>query len=269
MSNRISLAAAALATLLAPSMVPAAQPTLPALAASQVVEKNVAARGGLSAWHAVQALTLTGKMGAGASTYSVVTPAHKLQTKTREEAQLPFVLQYKRPMKMRLELQFNGQTAVQVFDGTQGYKLRPFLGKSEWEPYSAEELKQAQSEPGIDGLLIDYAAKGAKVESDGTDSIEGHPAYKLKVTQKGGQVRHVWVDGKSFLDIKLEGEPRRMDGRLRAVDVYLRDFKPEHGLVIPHVQESAVQGVKTSERIVIETVAVNPILDDARFTKSN
>ena len=41
---------------------PAARPNL---SATQIAEKNVAARGGLQAWRAVRTLSLQGKMGAG------------------------------------------------------------------------------------------------------------------------------------------------------------------------------------------------------------
>jgi hypothetical protein len=237
------------------------------MGAAQVVEKNVAARGGASAWHAVQAIAWKGKLGAGASTYIEITQGGKLEQKEREEAQLPFSLEFKRPLKSRLEIGFNGQTAVQVFDGAKGWKLRPFLGRNDWEAYTPDELKQAASDPGIDGLLIDYAAKGSKVDSAGTEMVEGHAAYKLKVTRKDGQVRYVWVDGQSFLDVKTDGEPRRLDGRPHAVAVFQRDFRRDQGLMIPHELETVVQGVPKTEKVSIDTVTVNPKLDDLRFTK--
>jgi hypothetical protein len=239
----------------------------PRLSATQIVEKNVAARGGLSTWRSLQTVTWKGKMGAGGTTYAAVTPAGKLETKHRSEAQLPFVFEFKRPLKSRLEIQFNAQTAIQVFDGAAGWKLRPYLGRTTWDPFTSEELRQAAAEPGIDGLLIDAAAKGAKVELAGTDKVEGQDAYKLKVTLKSGQVRHVWVDARSFLDVKVDGAPRRLDGMLRTVEILQRDYKSEHGLMIPHVLQTSVQGARTSEKIVIESVTVNPPLDDARFTK--
>jgi outer membrane lipoprotein-sorting protein len=237
------------------------------MSAAQVVEKNVAARGGLAAWQAVQTMSWKGKMGAGATTYAVVTPKGKLEQKEREETQLPFSFEFKRPLKSRIELEFSGQTAVQVFDGTNGWKLRPFLGRNDWDAFSPDEQKQAAAVPGIDGLLIDYASKGAKVDSAGTEMVEGHAAYKLKVTRKGGEVRYVWVDGQSFLDLKIDGEPRKLDGRPHAVAVYLRDFRRDQGLMIPHLLETSVQGVPKTEKITIESVTVNPRLDDSRFTK--
>lgn len=240
----------------------------PPLSAAQIVDNNVAARGGLAAWRAVQSMSWTGTLGAGAGSYEVVTPAHKLQRREREEVRLPYALEYKRPAKLRLELEFGGQTAVQMFDGARGWKYRPYLGRPDWEPYTAEEVKRAAAQPGIDGYLIDHEARGSRVELVGTEAIEGRAAYKLRVTLRDGQVRHVWVDAHSFLDVQVEGEPRRLDGRLHTVVIHLRDFRSEHGLMIPHVQETQVLGVPRTEKILIESVAVNPALDDGRFTRS-
>ena len=246
----------------------AAAIALPPMEATQIVEKNAVARGGLAAWRAVQTMSWKGTMGAGGTTYVTVSPAGKMQTKEREEMRLPFTLEFKRPLKSRLELEFNGQKVVQVYDGAQGWKLRPYLGRTNWDAYSADELKQAAAEPGINGWLIDSAATGARIESAGTDTVEGNEAYKLKVTPRSGPARYVWVDGKSFLDVKVDGEPRKLDGKLHAVVIYQREFKPEHGLLVPHVLETAVKGVRKTQKIIIDSVLVNPKLDDAQFTKS-
>src|ERR1700739_3451563 len=58
----------ALAVLCSPSPLLAADSkpaTAPKLSAAQIVEKHVAARGGLQAWRGLQTLSLTGKMEAG------------------------------------------------------------------------------------------------------------------------------------------------------------------------------------------------------------
>lgn len=253
----------------APVKVGVKPPALPSLTAAQIVERNVAARGGLAAWQAARTMAWRGSMGAGGSTYAVVTPKGKLEQKEREEIQLPFRLEFKRPLKSRLELDFNGQTAVQVYDGSAGWKLRPYLGRNNWDAFTPDELKQAAVEPGIDGWLMGYAAKGTRIEAAGTAMVEDHAAYKLKVTRKDGQVRRVWVDGQSFLEIKQDGDPRKLDGKPHAVAVYLRDYRNDRGLMIPHVQETVVEGVKKTEKVTIASVTVNPQLDDARFAKGN
>jgi len=97
--------------------------------------------------------------------------------------------------------------------------------------------------------------------------VDGKAAYKLKLTLKNGHVVHEWVDAQSFLEVKLEGTPRRLDGKTHAVAVYMRDYHNVSGLQIPYLIETTVQGVERTEKIIIEKATVNPHLDDSRFAK--
>ena len=272
---------------LAVSLALAAEAPPAGLSAAQIVDKNVAARGGLQAWRQVQTLSLEGKMGAGGNQRAalpVPMSSQKemkeidLQQRPAEEVQLPFLMELKRPRKMRLELQVKDQTAVQVYDGSNGWKLRPYLNRHEVEPYSEAELKVASNREDLDGPLMDYAAKGSHVEFDGTENVEGRNTYKLKVTEKTGHTLHVWVDAETFLETKIEGQPRTLDGTAHPVEVYYRDYRPVDGLKIPFVLETRVLPVgKNSlglrdtpvppEKVIIEKVVVNPKLDDHLFSR--
>jgi outer membrane lipoprotein-sorting protein len=223
----------------------------PALPVATIVERNIAARGGLAAWRAVSSLTMSGEMDAGG----------------KQDVRLPFVMSMKRPQKSRLELKLQEQTAVQVWDGKQGWKVRPYLNRNEVEPYTAAETKSAAAAAELDGPLVDFERKGTKVELAGTEVVEGRNTYELKLTLKGGEQIHLWIDAKSFLEAKIDGEPRRIDGRMRKVAVFYRDFKPVGGLQFPHTMETMVESVKGSHKMTIKTIKVNPPLDDSLFAK--
>ena len=250
---------------------PAPAAAAPKLTAAAIVERNIAARGGLAAWHAVQTMSWSGKLDAGGNNQRYLKapgmPAPPVSENPNAQVQLPFTMDMQRGRKSRLELQFNGQTAIQVYDGTQGWKLRPFLNRHEVEPYTAEESRLAAEQPDVDGLLVDYAAKGTKIEVQGSEAIEGKAAYKLALTLKDGRTLHEWLDAQSFLEVKVDGSPRRLDGKLHPVAVFLRDYREVGGLKIPHLIETTVQGVPRTEKIIIEKVTVNPHLDAARFSK--
>jgi len=250
------------------------------LSASEIVDKNVAARGGLKAWRAVETISLQGKLGAGGNQSATSTLAmpkrgtrHVQQTapaRPTEETQLSFVMEMKRSHKSRIELQFKGQTAIQVFDGTHGWKVRPFLNRKEVEPYTADEMKAASAQAELDGQLVDYEAKGSRIELAGNEKVGDRDTYKLVVTTRDGQVQHIWVDAQSYLEVKAEGTPRRLDGKLHTVEVYYNEYrKAPGGLVVPYLYETRVEGVKQTEKIQIESVLVNPKLDDALFTRPN
>ena len=263
---------------------------VPKLSAEQIVEKYYAARGGLAAWRGVTSMSYSGKMDAGyadsaarsARYVSGAAAGHNAKTGKQallameaeqsqhandKQVQLPFLFELKRPNKERVEIEFAGKTAVQVYDGANGWMLRPYLNRDDWEPFSPEQAKLQAAEGGIDGLLIDYSKRGTKVAFDKVEPVGGHDAYKLKLTMKDGEVRHVWIDAQSFLDVKIEGTPRRMDGKMRTVYVYQRDFRPVQGLVVPFELETAVDGYRDTHKMVIEKVALNPSLDDSMFIR--
>jgi hypothetical protein len=263
---------------------------LPSLTATQIVDRNVAARGGLQAWRAVKTMSLAGKLGAGGNQRGTLQTQEQaavarrkggapvMPSRPAQEAQLPFLMELERPRKMRFELEFAGQTAVQVYDGVHGWKLRPFLNRRVVEPFSEEELKLSAAQADLDGPLVDYAAKGTRVELAGTEKVENRDTYKVKMTMQNGQVLHVWIDAQTFLEAKIEGQPRRMDGTDHPTEVYFRDYRQVEGLQIPFVLETRVLPVtKTTtglpdvsvppERISIEKAVVNPKFEETLFSK--
>jgi hypothetical protein len=269
-----------------------AQAAPPSLSAQQIVEKHVAARGGLSAWRAVQTMSWSGSMEAGAGDSVTRSKLWVAQTWGRKggkgpkpaaadtakdaaapkpdakQVLLPFVMDVKRPGMSRVELEFEGKKAVQVFDGKNGWMTRPYLNRDDWEPFSKEQTESQLGKWDVDGPLFDYAAKGTKVALEGVDKVDGQDSYRLKLTLKGGKVQHIWIDAHSFLDVKVEAVPRRMDGRMHPVYVYQRDFRTvQGGVLVPFVLETVVDGYPDTHKMLIEKVALNPKLDDALFTK--
>ena len=258
------------------------------LSAAEIVNKNVEARGGLQAWRAVQTMTMSGSMGVGGNrraTLALPPPTGRKLTlglpapRPEKEMELPFVMELARPHKQRFELKFNGETAIQVYDGANGWKLRPFLNRRDEEPFTSEEMKLASRQADLDGPLVDYAAKGTKIELVGMEKVENRNTYKVKLTTKDGNSTNVWIDAQTFLETKIEGQPRQLDGTYHPVEVYFRDYRPVDGLLIPFVLETKVLPVaKTAtglrdtpvpvERITMEKVVVNPKLDESLFTKA-
>ena len=271
-----------LAVSLSVSLAAVAQ-SAPKLTAAQIVEKNVTARGGLQAWRSLQTMTWKGKMDAGSgdsaarsrafamSSVGKTQPASRMdlpdKAEVEKQVQLPFVNELKRGRKSRVELEFAGKTAIQVYDGTNGWLVRPYLNRNDIEPFTAEQLHSESQSADIDGYLVDYASKGSKVELDGVEKVEGKDAYKLKVTQKSGDVKYIWIDAQSFLDVRVSGQQRRMDGKLRNVYVYQRDFRSVNGLMVPFTLETVVDGYRGTHKTVLESVVINPKLEDSLFTK--
>jgi outer membrane lipoprotein-sorting protein len=256
------------------------------LTVAQVIDKHIAARGGLKAWQGVTSMSWNGKMEVGfansvARSQRYVSNAmarkgkmermalleEEKKAQNEKQVELPFLMEMKRPAKSRVEIEFSGRTAVQVYDGRQGWMKRPYLNRDDWEAFSKEQTQSQADKWGLDNPLFDYASKGTKVTLEGVERVEGHDAYKLKLTLKNAEVQHVWIDAQSFLDVKVQGTPRRMDGKMHSVWVYQRDFRPVQGLMVPFVLETAVDGYRDTHKMTIEKVGLNPQLDDSLFVK--
>jgi len=226
--------------------------TVTSLSVQQIIERNVAARGGLERWRAVGTMTWVGH----------IESAHAPVPGMR------FTLEQQRPNKTRFEVNALGQKIVRVFDGTQGWKLRAAqnVGRPDAQPFAAEELKFARAGQGIDGPLIDSAAKGNLVTLEGLDEIEGHSAYRLEVRLLAGERDRLWIDAKSFLDVRCD---RVVDGPTgvprKVVSLLYRDYKTFEGLKMPTIIETSGDAHSPPDRMVIERVLLNPPLDSWAF----
>src|SRR6516225_3345562 len=238
------------AVALAAAAVAGPKATVTSLSVQQIIERNVAARGGLERWRAVGTMAWVG----------YIESAHARVPNMR------FTLEQERPNKTRFEVDALGQKTVRVFDGTQGWKLRAAqnVGPPDTQPFAAEELKFARAGQGIDGPLIDSAAKGNLVTLEGLDEIEGHTAYRLEGRLFAGERDRLWIDAKSFLDIRCD---RVVDGPgpaglpRKGVTLLYRDYKTFDGLKMPSVIETSGDARSPPDRMVIEQVVLNPPLD--------
>lgn len=216
------------------------------LTVDQVIAKNIEARGGMDKIKAVKTMKATGKMMVGPG------------------LEVPFVAYQARPDMLRLEFTFQGLTAVQAYDGQNGWSIMPFQGKKDAEPMSADEVKQIQDDADIDGVLVDYKQKGHKVELLGKDKAEGADVYKLKFTHKNGNEKLIFVDADSFLEIKTESK-RMVRGNEVEIESSIGDYKEVDGLVIPFASEAGPKGRPERQKITVETIQFNVPVDTAMF----
>jgi hypothetical protein len=230
----------------------ASSSTLSHLTAEEIVAKNVKARGGLEAWRKVKTMVSIGH----------------LETGNPSAPRVPFVLQQARPNKTRFEVHVHEKTSVRVFNGVEGWKLRPSRGGGR-EPlaYTAEEIEAARDGPGIDGPLIDYQAKGIGLEFDGIDELAGKKAYRLIVKLPSGTIRRWWIDAASFLDVRYERGSHTPTGQVATVTVSFANYKSIDGLQIPHSITTGQESGKEMEAMVIEQIFLNRPIGDKVFSE--
>jgi len=211
-----------------------------------LVERNIEARGGIKAWESVSALRLTGQMDIGQGMH------------------LPYLLEQKRPGKMCLEFIFDGATTVQCADGKKGWKVVPFRGRTSPEPMTEQEFQETADSVDLYGLLYKYNDRGITIDLLGHQQVSGRDTFKLKLTLPQGAVRWLYLDTETALEVKLEAI-RTIAGKRRLVETFYYEWQQNDGLLISRRQETKTEGNKDSHFLTIETVNINPSIEDGRF----
>jgi len=224
----------------------------PALTAQQVIDRYVAACGGAGKWRDIKTMAWNGHVETGSGGIG----------------KMPFMMLFRRPDATRFEILQQGQRSVRVFDGTEGWRMRPTsTGLPETKAYGDEEVSFARDAAGLDGPLFDHEAKGVKVVLEGLDSVEGHAAYRLGLTLPSGRKRTDWIDAHSFLELRYDREMRNAQGITGTVAVYYRNYQAVEGLTMPFLIETGSASGGVPDKMVIEQIALNPTLPDNLFAK--
>ncbi len=247
-------AAAGLASALenAPAAPTPPESAAPTLTASEIVEKNIAARGGVEKWDAIKSLAWIGHI-----------ESERLGGQT-----VRFSLEEVRPNKSRFDI-ISAHPSQRIFDGKKGWSVhQKETGFPDVEPFSELEEKFAREEPGLGGPLITYRNQHTPLALLGRDGIEGRQCYRLGARVPSGALQLVWVDAETFLEVRFDRPTYSRDGHPGMVSLYYRDYKEQGGLKVPTVLEIGAGGSDAKpDRLVIERVAINPEISDARFAK--
>lgn len=219
----------------------------PPLTVDQLVQKNIEAKGGAAALAALQSIRLTGKL-----------------LVNHGQLELAYNEIKKRPGSVRSEVTLQGMTAVEAFDGTQGWKISPFQGRKDPEVMSADDTKSLVEDAEIDGPLVDWKGKGSVVEYLGMEDVDGTLAHKVKVTRKNGDVNFVYLDPDHFLEIRVVTQ-RVVQGAQTEVESDIGDYEKIAGVFIPFSVEVGAKGSPDKQQFVIQKAEPNVPAEDTAF----
>jgi len=213
----------------------------------ELVAKNIEAKGGADALRALKSLRSNGKL--------IVNEG---------QLQLAYAQTKKRPGEVRSEFSLQGMTAVQAYDGKEGWKISPFQGRKDPEKMSTDDVKPLMEDAEIDGPLVDWKAKESTIEYLGREDVDGTSAYKIKVMRKNGDVSFVYLDPDHFLEIRILTQ-RVRHGAQEEVETDVGDYEKIGGVFVPFSVESGHKGDPDKQKIVIEKAEANVPVDDAIF----
>jgi hypothetical protein len=224
--------------------------TPPAAAQSidEIVARHIAARGGLERWQAVRSLRMTGRATAGPGREALV------------------VREIKRPGRVRTEFTFQGITGVYAYDGARGWQVSPLTGVVEPQALDPENAQAALEQADLEGPLVGGTKKGYAIALIGRETIAGRDAFRIRLTPKTGPVLEQHLDAETYLLLRTDST-RQLRGRTVQLETSFSAYRAIGGLMFPHTIEFGARGRPGRVQIVVETVELNPAIDDGRFRR--
>jgi len=219
---------------------------LSAQTADELVNKNLAAKGGIEKLKALRSLRMTGKMQQGSFTIQI-----GMDT-------MP-------PNLLRQTFSIMGMTGVEAYDGAAGWRIMPFQGRKDPELIGEDDLRGLQDEADFYGHLVDYKEKGSTVEYLGHDTVDGDDAYRLKLTLKNGDIVYYYLDPETFLEIRTESV-QFIHGSVRDSFSEMGSYKLVNGVYFPFAMESgSPRNPGETGKVTIDKIEANVAMDPAQF----
>lgn len=210
-----------------------------------VINNYIAAVGGMDKINSIQSMKVTGKF-------------------SNEGMDISFVQTIKKPAT-RTDITVQGMTMIRAYDGSTAWVLNPFRGAKDPEKATQEETKELKQQADFEGQLVNYKDKGNTVELEGKEDMEGSDVYKIKLTDKDGDITYYYIDASSNLLLK-ESSKRKIKEKEITFDTYYGDYKPVEGYLMPYsMQVKSTAGQMESQKIIIDKVEVNVNVDDSIF----
>jgi hypothetical protein len=212
-----------------------------------IINKHIQAMGGKEKLKNLKTLKISGKyeIGPGMS--------------------VPFDVLIKNNKAFRFDMTLQGLTTTQVLLGDSGYFISPFEGKKDAEKMDPEMIKEVKDQLDVAGPLVDYKQKGNKVELIGKEDMEGTETYKIRLTEKNGDVKYIFLDAQTYYQLK-ETQKYKMEDKEVESETLFSNYKTVDGLTFPFTIESRSVGESTGGQIMnYDNIEVNGKFDEALF----
>src|SRR5215813_13550419 len=131
--------------------------------ADDIIQKYANAMGGLDNFNKVKTVKMSG-------------------TVTAQGMDLPITVQIINGKAMRSDVQVMGQAVTDSYKDGKGWKINPFAGAATATDATGSDLSDMKARSFIASQLMDYKARGSKVELQGQEDVNGAKAYKIKLT---------------------------------------------------------------------------------------
>ena len=212
--------------------------------ADELIQKNIAARGGLDRMKAITTLRHTRTVGTPFSNVKVV-------------------MIRQRPGLLRIDQGVAGRPVTSRIVTSDGAWDQ---GPQGWTARGAEAAAEGRDlDADFDGFLVDYQQKGHRAEYVGLDKVGGKPAHHLKVTLESGVERHVYLDPDTFLERRHAGLFRLPNNQTVPYIMDFSDWREVNGVLFPFAMDEDREAMGQTYAVYVDSIEVNVPIEAGAF----
>lgn len=210
----------------------------------QILSNYYQKTGGIQSWKALKTMKIKANFEQGGMTFNAL-------------------IFRKQPNLSRSEIEVQGSTIIQAYDGESGWMINPLMGTEEPQKMPAE-MMEAMKDEKFESDLIDYKAKGNSIELVGTEMVNEMETYKIRLIKVNGDEEFYFFDTQSYLPVKESRSIKFGPMKDQEAETYIGDYRQVGGLVMPHVIEVKANG-QTVQKMNIGEYIFNEDIDDTVF----
>jgi hypothetical protein len=228
-------------TVLAAAMVVAGVGVTKAQSVDEIMTKHEKAVGGMDNWDKMKTLKMVGSL-------------------SQQGMEINMTQTYMMEKAMRMDISVMGMSGFTIVTTTGGWSYMPFGGGTKLDTMKPDMVKTMQGQMNIKSMqMLDYKAKGTKLELAGKDTINSAPCYKIKCTNKDGENSFCFIDMNTYYLTRIERTVKADDQEQEVAVAFANYQKQPEGVVMP--MSMTAQGVE----ITYKTIEINKPVDEQIF----
>jgi outer membrane lipoprotein-sorting protein len=214
-----------------------------------VIEKNIAASGGVEKWEAVRSIKMEG-------------------TYVNFSDPTPFVIWRQRPDLYRFDSNRIKQNIITAYDGEQTWWVNPLFGPANAKPVTIPSQnnldKVTLRERFFEPVFWNYDQRGHQVELAGLENFDDRDCYKLVVALADSTVEAWFIDAESFLIAGMTGDTYDFGFKVSG-ETFFSDYRDVAGVQMPFLIESEY-GTRYRS-MEIESIQINSGVEPGIFVR--
>ena len=211
----------------------------------EIIKKYLDARGGHHKLNAIRSIYMEG-------------------SRRMMDTEIPVKITIVQDKLYRNDFKFKDLPGFSIITPKEGWAFIPTRSINA-EPIPFNRVSTMQLQLDIAGPLVNYKAKGHKVELQGKESIDGKEAYKLKIALSNNEEIYYYIDKESSL--LIQSKQINVNDPTQEIITNYSDYKLFDGIMFPQTIANPGGGMMAGST-TFDTIVINKTIDENQYKPS-